>query len=226
MTLRPDRTGFTLIEMVVVIAILSIIVGAAVPVTSKVLTYQARKATREELQALADASADYFRDTLEKPADVADLLVDPGVDGWSGAYLPGVVADSLTGKVGYEVDAWSRGYRVVIEGDVVSIQSRGEDASWGTSDDLVLDLDVTPLRRTETLDRLRIVNAAVQRYNDERGPMDPGLPANWTAARTMLVTNGYLPGDPTYQTDAWGDDLVEDPVGDTPVVKVGSVHLQ
>ena len=94
--MRPrstPRAGFTLIEMIVVIAIMSIIVGAAIPVTSKALTYTARKETRSELQGLADASTEYFRDTLAKPAQVADLLVDPSVSGWSGPYLPGVVAD-------------------------------------------------------------------------------------------------------------------------------------
>ncbi len=217
--------GFTLIEMVVAITIISIMVGAAVPVTSKILTYQARKATRQELQTLADAAAEYFRDTLVMPTTIQDLLVDPGVDGWSGPYLPGVVADRLTGKVGYQVDAWSRDYRVVISGSVLSIQSQGEDATWGTSQDLVLDLDVTPLRREETLDRLRIANSAIQRYNAALDVGEPGLPADWSTARATLVTAGYLPNDTRYQTDAWGADFVEDPVGLTPVVRIKSTNL-
>ena len=67
------RAGFSMLEMIVVIAIMAVIAGAAVPVTSKVLTYQARKATRGELQLLSDASAEFFRDTRTLPADLADL---------------------------------------------------------------------------------------------------------------------------------------------------------
>jgi prepilin-type N-terminal cleavage/methylation domain-containing protein len=225
-TSHPRRTGFTLIEMVVVITIMSIVVGAAIPITSKALTYHARKATRGELQGLSDACAEYFRDTLAKPASVTDLLVDPTVTGWSGPYLPGVAADSLTGKVGYLVDAWSRDYRIVVSGDVISIQSQGEDAAWGTSQDLTVDLDVTPLRRVETLDRLGIINPAVKRYNTEKSDIDPPLPASWASARSILIANGYLPNDSRYQTDAWGSNLIEDPAGMTPVVRVKSVNVQ
>ncbi len=220
------NSGFSLLEMIVVIAIMAIVVGAAVPVTSKVLTYQARKATRSEVGGIADAVAEYFRDTLALPTQVTDLLVDPGVTGWSGPYLPGVVADQLTGKVGYQVDAWSRDYRFVIAGDVLSIESMGEDATWGTSADVTLDLDVTPLRREETFDRLEIINAAVQRYNAEKGVGDPALPANWAAAFAILLGQGYLPNDSRYQVDAWGTAFVEDPVGALPVVRVKSTNVQ
>ena len=42
-----SRSGFSLLEMVVVVAIMAIVAGAAIPVTSKVLAYKARNATRE-----------------------------------------------------------------------------------------------------------------------------------------------------------------------------------
>jgi len=219
------QSGFSLLEMVVVVAIMSIIVGAAIPVTSKVMTYQARKATREELGALSDAAAEYLRDTLVHPSTIADLVIDPSVSGWSGPYLPGVVDDSLSGKIGYEVDAWSRDYSVSSSADVLTISSQGEDGTWSTSDDLEIEVDASPLRRSETRDRLAIANNAVQRYNAEKAPSDPILPANWTSARSILISAGYLPNDSRYQTDAWGDDLVEDPVGGLPVVKVDSANL-
>lgn len=219
------QSGFSLLEMVVVVAIMSIIVGAAIPVTSKVMTYQARKATREELGALSDAVAEYVRDTLAHPSSIADLVIDPSVSGWSGPYLPGVVDDSLSGKIGYEVDAWSRDYSLSSSGDVLTISSQGEDGTAGNSDDLEIEIDASPLRRAETRDRLMTVNNAVLRYNTEKDESDPALVTNWSSARSTLISQGYLPDDGRYQVDAWGDDLVEDPVGDLPVVMIGSVNL-
>jgi prepilin-type N-terminal cleavage/methylation domain-containing protein len=55
--------GFTLIELVITIAIIGVLVGAAVPVMSKILTHKARVATRDEIQLLANATLEYFRDT-------------------------------------------------------------------------------------------------------------------------------------------------------------------
>lgn len=228
MTMKNNSTaGFTLIELIIVVSIMSIIAGAAVPIASKALTYHARKSTIQELELLGEATLEHFADTFVRPTDIEDLVVDGGTTGWAGPYLPGVVTDQLSGNSGYEMDAWSRAYRIVHgSGDVLTIESMGQDALWGSSDDLSLQLDCTPLRREETQRRLDIINAAVLRYNAHRGgdPADQ-LPAGWTSARLMLITNGYLPNDSTYQTDAWGTDFVEDPIGNQPVVLIQSTNI-
>jgi prepilin-type N-terminal cleavage/methylation domain-containing protein len=90
------RRGFTLIELVIAISIVAVLAGAAIPVTAKVLTYKARKATREELQVLGDAALEHFRDTRTIPTTVSNLMVDSNVAGWSGPYLGGAVTDQLT----------------------------------------------------------------------------------------------------------------------------------
>ena len=221
---RARRRGFTLIEMIVAIAILVVLVGAAVPVTSKVLSYKARKATREELEILSQASADFFRDTRRLPADLSELLVDPGDAGWSGPYLPGVVTDQITGLTGYQVDAWSRAYQLSANGDVLEIKSAGEDAQFGTSEDMKIDLNVTWIRREETLDQLKTINQAITLYNGMYQASDP-LPANWTNALAKLVSKGLLPSTQGYATDAWGTPFLEEPQGKTPVVQVQSTNV-
>ncbi len=218
--------GFTLLELVVVIAIISIIVGAAVPISSKVLTYRARKATKQELQLLSDASAQLFRDTGRLPKKLEQVLVDPGgrFKGWSGPYLPGVVTDELTSLPGYLVDAWSQEYSSKISGDVLTITSKGEDGALGTRADLAIDLNVTPIRREQTLDRLEVINQAIQLYNGQYQTTAP-LSTSYTALFNQLVTKGFLPNSSEYKEDAWGDAFTPVPAGVQPVVAVGSVNL-
>jgi prepilin-type N-terminal cleavage/methylation domain-containing protein len=222
---RPtSRLAFTLLELIVAVAILAILAGAAVPVTAKVLTYKARQATRDELALLGEAASQCFRDTNILPGGIDDLLVDPGTAGWSGPYLPGVVSDQLSGQSGYVVDAWSRAYRYSISGNAIRLASDGEDAQPGSTDDLELDVDVTWIRRERTLDQLRILNQAILLYNGLYQTTDP-LPANWALALNKLVLRGLLPTTSGYLTDAWGSTFVETPAGSAPVVRVTSPNV-
>ena len=219
------RSGFSLIELILAVTVMVVLMGAAVPVATKFFTYQLRSETLAELQELQEAAAAHFHDTNTLPTGVADLIVDPGTPGWTGPYLPGVVTDQLSGLSGYEVDAWSRPYDVSASGDVLTLTSMGEDATLGTEADLALDLDVTPIRRRKTLERLEVLNQAVRAYNTLYLATDP-LPANWPAAYLKLTSSGLLPTSSDYETDAWGVAFVEDPVGATPVVAVSSPSLQ
>lgn len=222
--LRSKRRGFTLIELIVAVAIVAVLVGAAVPVTSKVLSYKARMATRQELQVLADAAVEHFRDTRQLPAVVGDLIVDAGVSGWSGPYLPGVVADHVTGASGYERDAWSRSYVVSAAGDVVTIRSVGEDSLTGTGDDLSIQSDVTFVRREETLSELRILNQTVAQYNAVNQSSSP-LSTTWSSAFNTLVAQGLLPNDSNYLTDGWGQPYEPTVLGG-PLVELASPSLK
>ncbi len=217
-----SRRGFTLIELIVAVAILALMIGAAAPVTSKVLAYKARMATRQELQLHADATLELFRDTKTLASGVASLLVANGVSGWTGPYLSGVVADHVTGSSGYEVDAWSRAYRFTIAGDVVTIASRGADAQFDTADDLAIAVDVTPVRREETLAELLVLNQSIRHYNSLNQLSAP-LSTNWPAAFSTLVATGFLPNQPDYLTDGWNQTYVAS--GGAPLVELVSPSM-
>jgi len=209
---------------VIVLTIMSVLAGVAIPVTKTVLDRSHAKATRVEIQALSDATAAMFEDTWALPHQVADLLVDTGIAGWSGPYLPGSFNDSISGLRGYEVDGWSRSYVLDPVGDVLRITSQGPDREIGGGDDIELSLDVTMLRRAETLERLAILNTAIQSYNAVM-QSKKSLPADFGSIHTALVVKGFLPSSSAFETDAWADAFVPDPLHQTPVVRVTSIHI-
>lgn len=221
---RSSRAGFSLIEMVVAVTILTILVGAAIPLTSKIVNSTARRATISELIGLSDAAREYFEDTGALPQSIGDLLVDPSINGWTGPYLGGVTTDRLTGSSSFEVDGWSRPYSVTIAGDVWTCTSSAGDAAAGTADDIDVTLDVTGVRRQVSQDRLAVINVAINRYNADWGSSEP-LPADWNLAFSRLVARGYLPNTNVYQLDGWGDTFTADPAGVLPVVRATSANL-
>lgn len=221
---RRRQSGFTLIEMIVVIAIMSILVGAAIPITEKVIAYKSRKATREELEFLSLASAEFFRDTNRLPKSIDELIVNPGGKGWAGPYISGVLTDQITSLTSYHVDAWSRPYQLEIAGDVLTITSGGEDLALG-GEDIDVALDITWIRREKTLEQLKTINQAVTLYNGQYQTTSP-LSGKWSTALDALVTKGFLPAATGYQNDAWGSEFVGDPAGKSPLVRVVSQTIE
>ena len=215
--------GFTLIELVITIAIIGVLVGAAVPVMSKILTHKARVATRDEIQLLANATLEYFRDTNRLPTTINRLSTRAGVAGWSGPYLPGVATDQISNRDGYEVDAWSRPYRVTLNGDRLTLRSLGQDARVNTSDDLTLVVDVTLVRREETLAELKLLNQTIGLYNSLYQLTAP-LSVTWSSAFTTLVAAGLLPNDSGLLTDGWGRAYVPSVAGG-PLVALASPSI-
>lgn len=219
------RAGFTLLELVIVVAILAILAGVAVPSGLKALERAARSATKDELVVLADATAAYFRDTWELPEEVADLEVDPGVRGWTGPYVRVVGRDGRTGRSSIEMDGWSFPYAVERLGDSrLALVSPGPDGLVGEGEDLRLVVDVTADRRAVTLERLATLNQAIRLYNATWMTTEP-LPAGFAAVHARLVERGLLPRGAGTVVDGWGDAFVPDPPAATPVVRVTSRHL-
>ena len=222
---NKSQAGFTLIEMVVAVSIMAIIAGAAVPLTTRMITHQARTSTQEEQAALTSSVGSYYSDTEQLPASIADLLIAPtGIVGWTGPYAESISTDRISGLFTHQVDAWSRPYSVTITGDVWSVVSSGQDANFSTGDDITTIIDVTYLRRERTVSRLKIVNLAIIQYNEAWLGTDP-LPSVWTSAFSKLVSKGFLPNDPRLANDGWGDAFRESPAGSFPVVQIESIHM-
>jgi general secretion pathway protein G len=118
---RPNRSGgFTLIELVMVIIVLGIMAGVAIPVIGTFITSSKETATKEEMQRLARALAGansesdrgYEGDVGRLPSTLADLTAKPASVpawnafthvGWNGPYMDSTNGDYLT-------DAWGAAY--------------------------------------------------------------------------------------------------------------------
>lgn len=209
--------------------IVTVMAGVVIPVASKLQDREARLATRTEMQSVEEAVRLYFVDTGVLPAAASALSVDPGsLAGWSGPYISGGVGNGASSSSDFDSDGWRVPYSVSSSGDVWTLTSAGPDRAQGTSDDMVIDVDITRERRTITDERVAVINLAIRLYNDDwLSPPSPQvadpLSDTWATAFAQLVSRGYLANAAAYLTDGWGDSFVR--LGSSgPVVAVGSSH--
>lgn len=198
-----------------VAAILAVLVAAAVPAYDTIRAYRHKRVTRDELTAIARAGGEFFRDTLEFPPTVAALVEARHVAGWAGPYLEPedgeTDAESKLGLAPLELglDAWSRGVKLSADGDRLVVTSAGEDAVFGSDDDVRVELDVVWIRAEITRERLSTLNSALERYVAERVALAPTASAASTdvapaALLETLVGAGLVPASERYRVDAWG----------------------
>ena len=219
--------GFSLLELVIVMAVVAMMIGVTVPVGSTVLRQKARAAAAAELTILGEATRGHFEDTGVLPSDHDDLLTS-SLPGWAGPYLTGVIDDRRTGLSGYRVDPWSRDYQWSVSGDQLTLTSAGSDGSFGTARDIQLVIDVTSIRRVLTKARMERLQIAINQYNAYYLTADPSttdpLPANFAQVITKLTAAGLIPTSSGLELDGWGDAFVPSPPV-SPVLSVTSSNL-
>jgi len=84
---QQARTGFTLIEVLLVVAILGILAGVVVANFAGRQERAMIQATRASIKAIATAVEMYEVDTGQYPARLENLIEDDGSPNWNGPYL-------------------------------------------------------------------------------------------------------------------------------------------
>lgn len=157
--LHPLQSGFTLIELVMVIILLGILSTIAIPKVTDVIKTARIKATKGEMTEIkkalmGDPSAvsggvlvdrGFNGDIGHLPSTLDELVTQGSYPnwnrftqrGWNGPYI----STDFTSNNEWKLDAWGHAYEIYspTAGDT-SLLSYGPDGVKGTSDDLELHL--------------------------------------------------------------------------------------
>ena len=208
--------GFSLIELIVVVAVISILAAVAVPVVDLVQSRARGEATQAGMEALGQALESYFTDQLSFPPKLQDLE--------ESGYLAGGFS---SGYVLKDAGAAPFGYRA--NDARATVTSYGPDKAEAEPN-LDLVVDGTRFLLARTRDDLQTIHTSLRNYESRR-MLDslPALPAVWyqkedpkDSALGILIQRGFLPNTTRYSADAWGD--VYD-YGGSPADYVRSKHL-
>lgn len=92
---RRLRGGFTMIELMIVMAVISIMVAIAVPMYQKSVTRARESVLRQNLQTLRIVIDEYTYDKAKAPQSLQDLVTE--------GYLRQVPNDPMTGEADWNV---------------------------------------------------------------------------------------------------------------------------
>ena len=136
---RNGEQGFTLVEMLVVIAIIGLIMGLIGPRVLNYLSESKVKAAKIQMQSFASALDLFNLDAGRYPSTSEGLAAlvrrTPGVAAWNGPYLKGGAVPN---------DPWNNPYIYRAPGehnafDIVSLGSDGQEGGTGTAADISLN---------------------------------------------------------------------------------------
>ena len=195
--LQPSRrAGFTLLEVVVAVAIVAVMAGAITPLVFQQLMEAKTEATRNELAAIETGLQRFYADTGRFPREsegLAALVGDPGLESWQGPYVAtgqsdpvlAVARDAFDSPYIYDLDPQTSATAqadliVASPGANLSYECGTLNESWrldAGDDDLVL------LVSRAALDRAARLAAGVE------------LEAIASAARAYFAAEAVFPGD-------------------------------
>jgi general secretion pathway protein G len=123
---KTRLAGYTLTEMLVVIAIIGLIAAVVIPQTIGQLGKAQSRAAKLQVQSLASALELFQGDNGRYPTDregLPALLSRPdGLDNWNGPYLH--AKEQLK-------DPWGRAYHYAVAGERVTVSTLGADDKEG-----------------------------------------------------------------------------------------------
>ncbi|BFM21611.1 type II secretion system major pseudopilin GspG [Gilvimarinus japonicus] len=127
MRIKRSETGFTLVELLVVLAIIGLLAGLVGPKVLNQLGGAKTKTAKVQISDFEQALEVYMLDTGKLPTTdqgLEALVENPGVDGWNGPYLR---------RNEIPQDPWKREYLYQYPGDHADfdVQSLGSDGKAG-----------------------------------------------------------------------------------------------
>jgi general secretion pathway protein G len=134
---RRDESGFTLVEILVVITIIGLIMALVGPRVINYLGEAKVKAAKIQIQSFSSALDLYYLDAGRYPSSSEGLTAlaqrPGGAAAWNGPYLKGGVVPN---------DPWGHAYVYRAPGehgayDIVSYGSDGQEGGTGTAADIV-----------------------------------------------------------------------------------------
>lgn len=123
---RNSRGGFTLVEVLLVVAILGILAGVVVVNLSGRRESANIQATRASIASVCTALDLYEVDTGRYPSSLEGLVSSDGAANWNGPYLQG----------GAPADAWGTKLSLQRSEGGYKVISAGPDMSMGGGDDI------------------------------------------------------------------------------------------
>jgi general secretion pathway protein G len=85
-----EENGFTLMEIIIAVAIVAIMAGTLAPVAFKQINSARSRAAIKELELLEEGLLSFYEDTGRFPTEeegLAALVTDPGAINWRGPYV-------------------------------------------------------------------------------------------------------------------------------------------
>lgn len=188
-----SEVGFTLVEIIIAIAVLSILAGTMAPMVSQRLDAAREEATQLKMKTLEDALLAYAKDTGNFPkanksaAESLGVLEDAGKQappGWRGPYIIGARSNQ-----DYTRDAWNTPYLYTLEQakkngpKQVALTSPGPDKTLGNRDDLsrkiLMPMEEISNQISKTKETLKLIVGDIYGKGPNGPPKGYQAPKQW-----------------------------------------------
>jgi len=205
-----NQSGFSLIELVIVLSLITLFVGVSLPSFNGFLNSERAHASEDEMSNIREAVNRYAQDTGILPINLDRLYQDNKTAGWGGPYIADLNGGRDVAGSGFRNDEWGRSYTWIKNDSITAeLRSNGANGKWqnGQGDDIVHLVDITPVLRELSKARRDRINSAITSYNAINLPGSP-LSTNSNTLINTLQSGSYLPIGNEWKKDAFSDSWV------------------